>query len=167
MQIDPSLKKTIKYDVKHNKVLDDDARFSKPVIKKEFSTATLNAVDYVTRSSGQFHCTKLQILMGQIGGCVEYENFNYAITGEESIIRRNYRKWTEIIGEFGGFMKVISSAVFFLYSFYRLRQVARYLRGLIFDDNDKKNRFLKKKNGRGDGGVTYQQVVKELTKSRS
>ena len=147
--------------------MDDTSRFSEPTIRKEFSTAALHDVDYEGRLETQLHCEMARINMGSIGGCNKYLEFIYAITGEVNIIRRNYRKWTEILGEFGGIMKVISSTVFFFYTLYNIKQVGQYLRGLIFKKEDKRNDFLRKKHKKGHMEVSYQQVVKELARSRS
>ena len=179
IQMDPSLRKVIKIDMKHTKVIDDASRFAEPVIKKEFSKNILNSVDYSTRTIAQLHCPKALIDTGHFAGCLDYISFGYAAIGEVEIIRRNYRKWTAILGEFGGIMKVMTSAVFFFYTFYNLRRVKNYLGSLIFSGDEQKKQFLeiekrarKQKDRkvmapRKKEEVSYDEVMKKLTSSVS
>ena len=127
-ELDIGLKKTVKFDMKNERVVDDASRFSPPIVKTQFSTAYISSTDYKLRDKGQRHCSKAQISNPHFGGCAPYVTYSYTGLGEVGIIRRNYKKWTEMLGEFGGILKCLTTSAFFFYTFYNVWAMKRYLK---------------------------------------
>ena len=133
MSLDSSLAKAINYDLSFNQVFDDTNIFSGPTLKEEFVTQQKVDSDSKKRNELQLHCSAAQIAMGVFGGCVEYIGIEYYPTGQLAKIRRNYRKMTTVLGELGGFVKLISTVVFVLYSFYNARSVKNHIANHIYN----------------------------------
>ena len=145
VEVEPSVKKIVKFDMRNSKVVDDASRFFPPVVKEEFSSAFMSSFDFKERDRNQFHCDMEVIKQGPHAGCSPYITYNYAGVGDIGIIRRNYKKWTEMLGEFGGIMKVIGSTVFFLYAFYNSFAMKGYLSKIIL--GSKAEELAKKEKG--------------------
>ena len=127
IRIDPKATKIFKHEIKKNKILDDTIQFVSANVNTEYGSSHLVSSDFQLRDPSQFHCSKAQIGMGLMGGCQEYITLNYLASGEVNVIRRNYKKFTTMLGEFGGLLKILTTVVFFLYSFYNFRRVKSYL----------------------------------------
>ena len=132
-ELDPSLIKNLKFDLRNSKVVDDASRFSEPVIKKRFSEAFHRSTDFTTRD-GSIYCHPLMIRTAR---CPQYIKYNFQGVGDVGIIRRNYRKWTEMLGEFGGIIKVVSSTAFAFYAFYNIFMMKSYLGRVVLGSNQK------------------------------
>ena len=143
VEVEPSVKKIIKFDMRNSKVIDDASRFSPPVVKEEFSSAFMSSFDFKERDRNQFHCDMEVIKQGPHAGCSPYITYNYAGVGDVGIIRRNYKKWTEMLGEFGGIIKVIGSTTFFFYAFYNSFAMKGYLSKIILGSNKEGMKKLK------------------------
>ena len=132
-ELDPTLFKNLKFDLRNSKVVDDASRFSEPVIKTWFSEAFHRSTDYNKRD-GSLYCHPLMIRAFQ---CPEYIRYNFQGTGDVGVIRRNYKKWTEMLGEFGGIIKVVSSTVFTIYAIYNMFMMKSYLGKVVIGSNQK------------------------------
>ena len=132
ISFDTGLSKLVKFDVRSNKVIDDAYRFSPPSVKSEYATHIPSSIDYKIRDAKQLHCSKTQINMGVVGGCQAYITFSFAGSGELIVHRRNYKKLTTMLGEFGGMLKVITTSIFVVYSFYSAWKLKYYMKRLVF-----------------------------------
>ena len=124
VRIESNLNKWLKFEVKKNKVLDDTIQFVKPNLRLEYATIDLVSNDFQMREEKKTYCKREEIVSG---ACKPYISLNYEAGGELFVIRRNYKSISTILGEIGGILKVISTVVLFLYSFYHIRQVKSYL----------------------------------------
>ena len=143
-KIDIKVTKNIEHVVKRNRIFDDTIQFIKPKLNKEFGSPHVVTNDFVLRNPGQMHCTKAQIAMGLIGWCFEYITLNYQSSGEVIVTRRNYKKFTTMLGEFGGILKILTTFVFFAYSFYNFRQVKRFLKFRMIDLSEGSYKAIKR-----------------------
>ena len=186
MLLDTSVTKSITYNVKNNQVIDDISQFRDPVMKAEFATLEVNTNDFQERDPKQIYCSEQQIKMAPFGGCKEYIAFEYFAKGEVFVIRRNYKKFTTILGELGGILKLVTTAAVIFYSFYGVRKVSGFLGDSLFKVDKKTGEALETrlrvmdggeegystlaKTGRKGGkkrGNRLAKVVKELVHSRS
>ena len=145
ISLDASVSKAIVYDLSLSQVYDDTNIFSGPTLKEEFVTQQKVDSDTKKRNEEQLHCSAAQIAMGVFGGCVEYLNVGYSPTGQLMKIRRNYRKMTTTLGELGGFVKLISTVVFILYSFYNARSVKNHIANHIYNFGNNLSKDEKKR----------------------
>ena len=132
ISFDAGLTKFVKFDVRSNKVIDDAYRFAAPSLKSEYSTHIPNSIDYKIRNGSQLHCTKEKLAMGPAGGCQAYITFSFGGSGELIVHRRNYKKLTTMLGEFGGILKIITTSIFVVYSFYSLWKLKFFMKRLVF-----------------------------------
>ena len=138
IKVDVNAAKLIKHSVKRTRIVDDTSDFINPKVRIEFAKLESGAADFELRNPTQLHCTQAQISQGISGGCREFLNFEYVASGEVLVVRRNYKKFTVILGEFGGILKLITTFVFFFYSFYNRWKVKDYLGSRLFSEEAKK-----------------------------
>ena len=141
VKIQRNINKWLKLDVKKNQVLDDTVQYVKRNLRLEYATIDLVSNDFEMREEKKTYCTKQDIFTG---ACKPYVSLNYAAGGEMFVIRRNYKAISNILGEIGGILKVISTVVFFLYSFYNIRLVKSYLGLKMLGISKEKFQELKK-----------------------
>ena len=127
IDLDVSLRKKRQLEVRLNRLEDDTLILRDPKLKKEFVTQHQLESDYKKRPESQTYCSGAQIAMGVFGGCQEYFLLNYSPSGKIVKIRRSYRKLTTVLGELGGFLKLVTSVVFVVYSYYNTSNVKNFI----------------------------------------
>ena len=80
---------------------------------------------------------------GVFGGCKEYLSFDFFPDGEVIVTTRSYKSITTMLGEFGGILKIITTAVFFVYGVYSMRKVKSVLGGIIFGEGQGSEKQLR------------------------
>ena len=123
------------FELKVNRLLDDTSQFTSPRVTKEFTSAEVVSTDTGSRPSEQLHCPESIINGPRSFMCSPYLRFRFAATGKTSTMSRSYKGIITVMGEFGGVIKVLSFAVFFLYSFYTARKMKSYFSSKIFNLN--------------------------------
>ena len=143
--------------IRKAQIIDDINRFGPPVVKEEFSQILYGKSDFKMRDPNQLHCTKAQLYSEGGGGCQEYLSFDYTISNEMEVMRRNYKSFTTMMGELGGLLKILTSITFFFYSIYNYKKMRNYMTGVVLnlDENvikavkafkNKKKETINKKN---------------------
>ena len=145
--VDPRLRKTKKFDVKLNRIEDETYFFSQPKLKEEYVTLHESDADVMMRPGNQIHCSEREVLKGVTGRCHEYASLNYKASDEVLKIRRSYPKLTSVLGELGGFLKLVSTVVFFFYSFYNGWSLRGEISRRLYEV---KSLFLSKDQRRGE-----------------
>ena len=130
--IDVSSTKILNEDIRKTKIIDDINRFGPPKVKLEFAKNIYGKSDFKMRDRNQLHCSKEQIYSEGGGGCQEYVTYDLHISSEVEIIRRNYKSFTTLLGELGGLLKILTTAVFFFYSIYNYKRMTNAFAELIF-----------------------------------
>ena len=143
IRLNPFTTKSMRLGVYKTKIIDDRFEFKGPTITHEFSSMDLAENDVNVRRE-QYFCDSQQITDGS---CLDYLHMEYWPRGEEVIIRRNYKRITTILGEYGGILKLLSSLLFVLYGKYNQSQIGDFLgqhvsRGLVKKDKPFLRRFL-------------------------
>ena len=131
--IDISATKNREFEARLNHIEDDTSVLWKPSLRKEYVTLHQMASDFKRRSADQLSCTKAQIEMGPMGGCQEYAYLVNGPSGKLVKTRRSYRKITMVLGELGGFIKLLTTISFFVYSYYNARSVKKYLKNNLYN----------------------------------
>ena len=134
--------KSMKFAVHWNKVIDYRYEFIPPIIKKEYSNFEISDPDVNPRDPSQMHCSKGLIALWARGSCREYLSMVYEVQSEVHVVRRNYKRFTVFIGELGGIMKLLSTVMFFLYSWYNKNYIKRFLADVSFGYNEKTKSFF-------------------------
>ena len=137
------------YSVKDNKIIDDTSYWKKPTTSKEYATYELDSLDSRYRDPAQLHCAQTGVKNQPFVNCFEYFSASFPATGNVQIIRRNYRKITTVLGEFGGSVKLLTSSAFIVYAFYNLWLMRTFLVGVLYDsgaaERDSASKLLKEK----------------------
>ena len=142
---DPKSIKVLKQMITLNRVLDDTVTTLIPAkVNIEYSTMKEDSVDFKSRDPNQLHCRKEDIDKGPLGGCLEYLNFEYVANQEVLITRRSYKMLTTMLGEFGGILKLMTSAVFFFYGLYSMRKVKNVLGDIMLGASQRSQERLKR-----------------------
>ena len=116
--LNPRFSKLMKFAVYSNKIIDRKYEFFAPQIKEEFSNFDIIERDVNSRSPDQLHCSEQQVALWKRGGCSELLSVVYEVKREIFIVKRNYKRIVDVFAEFGGIMKLLTAAVFLLYSWY-------------------------------------------------
>ena len=146
INLNPQFSKFMKFAVHNNRVIDSKYEFFAPKIKKEYSSFEIIERDINPRIQSHLHCTKKQIDLWKRGGCDEYLSIVYEVKREVFIVMRNYKRISDAFGQFGGIMKLLTTAVFFLYSWYNRAQIRSSIIAATFgftqDDQKEVENFI-------------------------
>ena len=167
--VDLGATKILKKVVRRARIVDDINRFGPPIIREEFSKVIYGKSNFKMRDPNQLHCSKAQIYSQGGGGCQEYVSFEYSISPEVEVIRRNYKSFTTLLGELGGLLKILTTMVFFFYSIYNYKKIKYALSEIVltFDPSviqaiEAKNKSCSKTQKRQESGSS-----KSLDKKKS
>ena len=111
--LDPSVRKMHRNEVRLNRIEDHTSAIWGPRIKAEYVTQEKTESDYAKRDEGVLHCEQALIEVGKYGACPEYAFYEYSPSTKILKVRRNYKKITTVLGELGGFTKLVTVVVFF------------------------------------------------------
>ena len=165
-KIDLSVTKISQRMITKNRALDDTVQFVKPKVRKEYGSPQIVRSDFVMRDPTQLHCSRAQIEQGEGGGCKEYITFDFEPNGELIVTRRNYKKFSTMLGEFGGILKVITTVVFFFYSFYNARKAKNFLKLRMINLTEKSYKVVTRILERYWSRQQALEVQKRFTNSR-
>ena len=127
-------------DVKKNMVIDDTSIYGNPHTKLEYATATQASMDNRSRDPNSLHCTKTEVESGQHNACAEYFLISFRAVSYMMVVRRNYKKLTTILGEFGGVLKLVTTAVMLFYSIYSSRKMKGFFTKHLFNLSEKNSK---------------------------
>ena len=127
-------------DVKKNMVIDDTSIYGDPQTKLEYATATQVSTDSRSRDPKIVHCSKELIESDIYNFWAEYLLISYRAVSYMMVVRRNYKKLTTIMGEFGGVLKLVTTAVMLLYSVYSSWKMKRFFMKHLFNLNEKNSK---------------------------
>ena len=138
-------------ELRLNRLEDDTHIIRGPILKAEYVTHHKVGSDFRSRPASQNHCSEAQIALGARGGCQEYLVLDYNPSGKLVKIRRNYRKITTVLGELGGFIKLVTLVSFLCYSYYNARSVKEFIKRNLYKVGElaKLRRAAGKKGRRG------------------
>ena len=128
LKVDPSMEKKLKYYTTFSYITDDLTLKEKGEVKTKFAEIEFTGDDYKARNAAQTTCSVHQLARG----CGYYVEANYYLRTEFKKIRRSYKKASVVLGEFGGYLKLLTSLVFFFYSFYGSWKMRDYLVDKMF-----------------------------------
>ena len=149
--IDIKATKFIKRTVMRAKVIDDISRFSPPTLKLEYIKLVEGKLDFKLRDENQLHCSKALI---EAGGCQPYLSFDYSAYSEVEIHYRDYMKFTTLLGELGGLLKIFTTVVFLAYPIYNYREMKGFISRAVVNIDDglvDRLRALVKKDRKEEG----------------
>ena len=154
-------------DVKKNMVIDDTSVYGDPYTKLEYATATQASQDSRSGDPTNLHCTKEQVEYGLFNVCADYLMISYRAVSYMMVVRRNYKKLTTIMGEFGGVLKLVTTGVMLFYSIYSSRKMRAFFMKKIFNISEKNSKdfkelmdkadLRKKRQGKPVGGILADQ----------
>ena len=150
IRIDPRATKSSKEIINRNLVYGDTTSLIPAKLKEEYLTIHTDSIDFSLRDQTQLHCSREEIDKGVRGNCQEYVSFDYIPSSEVVVTTRNYKKLTTLLGEFGGILKIITTAAFFVYGVYSMMKIKSIIAGIILGcktepDHNLRNLVYKKK----------------------
>ena len=90
-----------------NRIVDDRSSWNKPKTKVEYGVFRPFITDSWERNMTQVYCTTAMIDSGE---CDEYLEITYEMDNEVVITNRRYKKMPAVLGEFGGMLKLLTTA---------------------------------------------------------
>ena len=138
LKVDTSKYKDLKYYAELNYILDDSSQLSAPKRGESFAVINLEGDDKRKRSKQKITCTADELKAGHFTPCTPYINLNYYMRSDLTKNRRSYKKASVVLGEFGGFLKLISTLVILFYSFYGAQMKLYLVKETFFKGKEKK-----------------------------
>ena len=111
------------YLLQLNRIIDDRSVLGKAKTKEEYGIFRELSTDSWERNMTQNYCTTAMIDAGE---CDAYVELVYQIDKEVVITKRRYKKIPVVLGEFGGVLKLLTTA-FVILSFYYSRSIKSFL----------------------------------------
>ena len=128
--INSQAKREYSYNIRRHRIYDVLNEYQSEKMRKEYLSATPTKIDDVSRDSSHVYCQESQIsFLGKT--CDEYFTIHHTALSEVITLRRNYKKLSELFGEFGGILK-IASVLFIFYVVYNSRAKEKMLAKTIF-----------------------------------
>ena len=139
--IDITRTKSFRETLQQNKIIDDRSFFKKNVVKAEYALFSPLTTDSWERDMTQQYCTTAMIDSGE---CQEYLEFVYEMDNEVVITKRRYKKIPALLGEFGGMLKLLTTA-FVILSVYYTTAIKLFLFNQVFGmEKSKATKILKR-----------------------
>ena len=113
--IDITRTKSFRYGLQQNKVIDDRSFLKKPEVKADYDLFRQFTTDTWARDMTQLYCSSEMIDSGEFE---EYFEFVYEMDNEIVVTTRRYKKIPSLVGEFGGVLKVLTTAFVILSLYY-------------------------------------------------
>ena len=139
--IDLMRTKSYRYVFEQNKIMDDRQIFGGAKIKDEYGVFNPLSFDSWARDMTQLYCSTAMIDAGE---CQEYVELVYEMDNEVVITKRRYKKIPALLGEFGGILKLLTTA-FVIISFYYSFAINSFLFDKVFTIKKSKAKKLMKK----------------------
>ena len=118
----------------NNKLIDNRNELFGDVLRKEFVSLRKSGEDTMSRDASVIHCKRQDIHL--VADCPEFYSFEISGGEEEVIIRREYKRLAEMLGELGGLLKLLTGLML-LYTFYNLKNRAKYFTRSVLDQKSK------------------------------
>ena len=130
--LDITRSKSVRYTLLQNKIIDDRHFFKKPEIKGDYPVFMKLISDTWARDPSQLYCSSVMI---DTGDCEEFLNFVYEIDSDVMITTRRYKQIPVLVGEFGGVLKFLTTALIII-SFFYSKLAKKYLFQKVFPYQD-------------------------------
>ena len=115
-------------------------------------------------------CTAQQVSLGYFSRCSPYILLDYRPVTDIVRIRRTYKKASVLLGEFGGYLKLVMTVIAIFYSIYTLRSMKNYLKEKLFSQSqwalEGEEAFLGSNKLAQKKAVKRNKAVNELMESR-
>ena len=139
------VKRIFSYDVRRHRIVDVLSEFQGEKLRREYLTSTQSNVDEISRDSSTIYCPESELTF-ESKTCDDFLTLEYHPLPEVITLRRNYKKLTELFGEFGGIMK-IGSILFIFYVIYNSKAKGKMLAREVFGYNKQKSSRVAPKGG--------------------
>ena len=132
LKLDRASTKILKYKFDPNVIVDDSTQVRSEKIRSQFATITLDGEDRRGRNPSIITCTAQQIVFGPDILCDHFLEMEYMPRTDIIKIRRSYKKASIMLGEFGGYLKLLMTLVAWFYSVYSSKEMKKYLFNSLF-----------------------------------
>ena len=117
------------YLSKMTRIVDFRNRWSGEVEREKFVSSNLVGQDSQSRDGSVLHCDPGTLGMG--GSCPEYMTFQFDGGHEMEVVRRTYKTPTQIVGEIGGILKLVT-VLAVIYSIYNENKKIKFFGSQLF-----------------------------------
>ena len=126
----PEVKRIFTYNIKRHRIVDVLNEYQRERLREEYLVSKQSKVDELTRDSSHTYCSDSEMTFFT-KTCDDFLTMHYTPSSEVITLRRNYKKLSELFGEFGGIMK-IASVLFIFYVVYNSRAKEKMLAREVF-----------------------------------
>ena len=177
LRMDRSSRKIFKYTLNDNFIVDDSTQIKSSQTGDKFAVLLLEKDNKSSRDASVTRCTAAQLAPGYFTRCSYYIEAEYRPRTNLFKIRRSYKKASVMLGEFGGYLKLLMSVVFLLYSAVTSKSMKKYLAKKILPGSDLSmnqevfastngQKSSQLKNGKEVNRPSQKAVLHELVESR-
>ena len=130
VDINSKAKRTVTLQIRRHRIVDVLNEFQGEELREEYLVSTQTKVDETSRDSSHTHCSESDMTFFS-KTCDEYFTIHHNALSEVITLRRNYKKLSELSGEFGGILK-IASVLFIFYVVYNAKAKEWMLANEVF-----------------------------------
>ena len=163
LKVDRTTRKFLKYYFDVNVIVDDSNQIRAGKTKARFTTVNLEGDNRRTRDPSIIHCTPEEIAKGFFNRCNYLLDLQLIPRKSIIKIRRSYKKASAMLAEFGGYLKLILTVIFFVYSIRASEKMIKYLVENIWPQSG----GPPKSQGFPNNSKNDKEEVFELVKSRT
>ena len=116
LRLDRGSRKIFKYTLNNNFIVDDSTQMKSGQTRESFAVLQLEKDNKSSRDASVTRCTAAELAPGYFTRCSYYLEAEYRPRTNLLKIRRSYKKASVMLGEFGGYLKLLMTAVFLVYS---------------------------------------------------
>ena len=131
------VKRIFTYDIRKHRILDVLDEYQGEKLRREYLVPHLADTDEISKGTFETHCPESEMTFLS-KTCENFLTIHLVPLPEIITLRRNYKKLTELSGEFGGIMK-IGSVLFIFYVIYNAKAKKMMLAREVFGYNKEKS----------------------------
>ena len=161
LKVDRSARRILTYYFDTNVIVDDSTQIRPSKTRARFSTGSLEGIYRRSRDPSAVYCSPEVMSLGYYTKCSYIFESQWASRSNLIKIRRSYKKASAMLAEFGGYLKLLMTVTFFIYSIRASKRMKKYLAETIMPHfYPKESQILSTKK-------TLETSVLSLIKSRS
>ena len=137
LKVDRSTRKIVKFNFDPNVLVDDSTQIRAAKTRQEFASVTRDGDNTRSRNPNILRCTSEEISLGVYTHCDHFLEMEFLPRTDIIKIRRSYKKASIVLGEFGGYLKLLMSLILVMYTINSSQKIRLYLLDQLIPGQDK------------------------------
>ena len=127
LRVDRTTRKILKFNFDPNVIVDDSTQLRSGKVRNQYATLKLDGDNSRNRNPNVLRCPLEAISLGVFSHCDHFLEMEFFPRTDIIKIRRSYKKASIVLGEFGGYLKLLMSILFVVYTLHSYQKIRQYL----------------------------------------